>query len=177
MAYNKTSPWRRKDLSKTTLSIFHVEVFQKIQYFLHISYRRMLTQIIMTVSEEVLLKYKCCRRKYNCSKWARWIYEWIKSWEKQQLFILNIFLYDCFIVIDTHMESLSLVSWRLMYAENIHNSFPPVQEDIWRVSVKNSVNRYMETILPRILKPDLCFLLDYNTVRNTIEYCALNPIQ
>lgn len=72
--------------------------------------------------------------------------------------MLNIFLYDHFIVTDTHMESLSVAWWRLMYAENICSTFLPAMENIQKASVKNSVNRYMETTLPRTLTPDLAFL-------------------
>lgn len=68
---------------------------------------------------------------------------------------IKYFLYDCFIVIDTHMENLSLVWWQLMYAENMHDTIPPAMENIHKVSVKNLVNRYMETTLPKTLTPDL----------------------
>lgn len=42
-------------------------------------------------------------------------------------------------------------------------------ENIQKASVKNSVNRYMETTLPRTLTPDLCFLVTDNTIKNTIQ--------
>ena len=77
---------------------------------------------------------------------------------KCELFMLNIFLYDHFIVTDTHMESLSMAWWQLMCAENIYSTVLSAMENIHKASVKNSVNRYMETILPRTLTPDLAFL-------------------
>lgn len=109
------------------------------------------------------------------------MYEWIKSVEETSkssvLFISSSFLHGHLIVTGTHMESLSLVWWHLVYAENIHYSVSAATTHIHEVSAKNSVNRYVEITLLRTLKPRFSLLMDYNNEYNTTENNVWNTHQ